>query len=145
MELLSITSILYLQDFFSEFFLTSVICFLSTEIVLNFSNKKGCMYNRTVEMKTSKDDPNRFEITLYICTQPRHQEEVQWLVLRSAVFTSGTHFYRKLTGPQDQSGQEGLKKNLCPSTTRVRTRAVQPVSKHPATWATYRHYNSPLS
>ena len=35
--------------------------------------------------------------------------------------------YRRLSGPQDQS--EGVKKNLHPSDTRDRTRAVQPEAK----------------
>ena len=38
-------------------------------------------------------------------------------------------FYRKLSGPQDQSGHEGMKKNLNPSDTRDGTRAVQSVAK----------------
>ena len=48
--------------------------------------------------------------------QPQHQDEAGWLVLRSAAFTpeeiSWFSFYRRLSGPQDQSGHEGLKKNL---------------------------------
>ena len=35
----------------------------------------------------------------------------------------------RLSGPQDQSGHEGAKKNLHPSDTRDRTRAVQPVAQ----------------
>ena len=35
-------------------------------------------------------------------------------------------FYMRLSGPQDQSGHEAVKKNLHPSDTRHRTRAVQP-------------------
>ena len=38
-------------------------------------------------------------------------------------------FYRRLSGPQDQSGHEGAKKNLHPSDTRDRTRAVQTVAQ----------------
>ena len=38
-------------------------------------------------------------------------------------------FYRRLYGPQDQSGHEGLKKNLHSCVTRDRTRAVLPVVK----------------
>ena len=38
-------------------------------------------------------------------------------------------FYRRLSGPQDQSGHERANKNLHPSDTRDRTRAVQPVLK----------------
>ena len=49
-------------------------------------------------------------------TQPRHKDEVGWLVLRSAAFTPGEitrySFYRRLSGPQGQSGHEGMKKNL---------------------------------
>ena len=37
--------------------------------------------------------------------------------------------YRRLSGPQDQSGHEGSKKNLHPSDTRDRTRAVQPAAQ----------------
>ena len=62
-------------------------------------------------------------------SQPRHWDEVGWLVLRSAAFTPGEiprySFYRRLSGPQGQSGHEGVKKNLHPSDTRDRTRAVQ--------------------
>ena len=36
-----------------------------------------------------------------------------------------TYFYRRLSESQDQSGYEGVKKNLHPSNTRDRTRAVQ--------------------
>ena len=43
----------------------------------------------------------------------------------------GTHF-RRLSGPQDQSGHEGVKKNLHPSDTR----AIQPLVKRLAAWAT---------
>ena len=68
-------------------------------------------------------------------SQPRHYEEVGWLVLRSAAFTPGEihrySFYRRLSGPQDQSGHEGVKKNLHPSDTRDRTRAVQARSETP--------------
>ena len=41
------------------------------------------------------------------------QEELGWLVLRSADFTPREipqySFYRRLSGPQDQSGHEGVK------------------------------------
>ena len=37
-------------------------------------------------------------------------------------------FYRRLSGPQDQSEHEAVKKNLHPSDTRERTRAVQPIA-----------------
>ena len=46
-------------------------------------------------------------------------------------------FYRRLSRPLDQSGHEGVKKNLHPSDTRDRTLAVQHVVKRLATWATY--------
>ena len=39
--------------------------------------------------------------------------------------------FRRLNGPQDQSGHEGLKKNLEPSDTQNRTRAVQACSQAP--------------
>ena len=45
-------------------------------------------------------------------------------------------FYRRLSGPQGQSGHEGLKKNLHPSDTRDRTRAIQPVAQRLAASAT---------
>ena len=35
----------------------------------------------------------------------------------------------RLSGPHDQSGHEGVKKNLHPSDTRDRTMAVQPAAK----------------
>ena len=38
-------------------------------------------------------------------------------------------FYSRLSGPQGQSGHEGVKKNLHPSNTRDRTRAFQPAAK----------------
>ena len=38
-------------------------------------------------------------------------------------------FYRRLSGPQDQSGYKRVKKNLHPSDTWDRTRAVQPAAK----------------
>ena len=43
-------------------------------------------------------------------------------------FYLGTHFYG--SGPQDETGHEGVKKNLHSSDTRARTRAMQPVVKH---------------
>ena len=45
--------------------------------------------------------------------------------------------YRRLRRPQDQSEHEGVKKNLHPSDTRDRTRAVQPVPKRLVAWATW--------
>ena len=55
------------------------------------------------------------------------------LVLRSAAFISEKgprhSFYRRLSGPQDQSGHDGMKKNLHTSDTWDRSRAVQPVAK----------------
>ena len=74
-------------------------------------------------------------------TYSQHYEEVGWLVLRSAAFTPGEiprySFYRRLSGPQGQSGHEGVKKNLRPSDTRDRTRADQPVAKRLAACATW--------
>ena len=40
-------------------------------------------------------------------------------------------FYGRLSGPQGQSGHEGVKKILHPSDTRYRTRVVRPVAKRP--------------
>ena len=62
-------------------------------------------------------------------SQPRHYEEVGCLFLRS--------FDRRLSGPQDQSGCEGVKEYLHPSDTWDRTRAVQPVVKRLVAWATW--------
>ena len=66
-------------------------------------------------------------------TRPWHYEEVGWLFLRSAAFTPGVSpwysLYRRMSGPQNQSGQEGVKKNLHLSDTRDRTRTVQPIVK----------------
>ena len=42
-------------------------------------------------------------------------------------------YYSRLSGPQEQSGYEGVKKNLDPSGTRD----VVPVAKHLAAWATW--------
>ena len=42
-------------------------------------------------------------------------------------------FYRRLSGPQDQSGHEGMNKNIHFSDTRV----VQPVAECLAAWATW--------
>ena len=54
------------------------------------------------------------------------------LVLSSAAFTPGKSprcsFYRRLSGPQDQSGYERAKKNIHPSDTRDVTRGVQPAA-----------------
>ena len=41
----------------------------------------------------------------------------------------GTNFMGGSVDPQGQSGHEGVKKNLHPTNTRERTRAVQPVAK----------------
>ena len=69
-------------------------------------------------------------------------------MLRSAAFTPGEiprySFYRRLSGPQGQSGHEGVKKNLHPSETRDRTRAVQPAAKRLAAWATWPTISSVL-
>ena len=68
-------------------------------------------------------------------SQPRHQDEVGWLVLRLAAFALGEiprySFYRRLSGPQGQSEHEGVKRNLHHSGTRDRTRAVQARSQEP--------------
>ena len=42
----------------------------------------------------------------------------------------GYSFYRRLSGPQDQSGHKGAKKNLHSSDTWDRTRAIQPIAQH---------------
>ena len=101
------------------------------------------------------------------CMGP-HTGIYRWLVLRSAIFTpreshqysfcrrltgiqdqsghegvkknphlSDTQdwtFYRRLSGPQDQSGHEGVKENPHPSNTQDRIQAVQPIVKHHAIW-----------
>ena len=60
-------------------------------------------------------------------------EEVGWLVVCLTTFTPGESmqysFYRRLSGPQDQSGHEGVKNNLHPSDTWDRIRAIWPVVK----------------
>ena len=59
-------------------------------------------------------------------------EELWWVAILSAVFTPGKHrysYYRNLSGCQDQSKHEGVKKNLHSSDTRDQIRAVQPVAK----------------
>ena len=38
-------------------------------------------------------------------------------------------FYRRLSGPQNQSGHKGVKRNLLPSNTRDKTWAIQPVAQ----------------
>ena len=40
-----------------------------------------------------------------------------------------TSYYRRLSGPQDQSGYEGVKNNLRSSVTQDRTRIVQSIGK----------------
>ena len=58
------------------------------------------------------------------------QGEVGWLVLCSVTFTPRESprysFYRRLSGPQDQSGRDGVKKNINPSDTQDRTWAIEP-------------------
>ena len=80
---------------------------------------------------TGNEDPWGMWMQGSTYSQPRHEDEVGWLVLRSAVLTAGEiprySFYRRSSGPQGGSGQEGVKKNLHPSDTRDRTRALQPV------------------
>ena len=57
-------------------------------------------------------------------SQPWHQDEVGWLVLRSAAFTPGESprysFYRRLSGPQDQSGYKSMKKISTPLTPGIK-------------------------
>ena len=43
-------------------------------------------------------------------------------------------FYRRLSGPQDQTGHKGVNENLHLSDTRDRTRAVQSVAERLASW-----------
>ena len=51
-------------------------------------------------------------------SQSWHQDEVGWLVLRSAAFTPGEiprySVYRRLSGPQEQSVYKGVKKISTP-------------------------------
>ena len=70
-------------------------------------------------------------------SQPWHLEEVGWLVLCFPVFTPGMlwyTFYTRWSGPQGQSRNEGVKKNLHHSATWDRTWAIQHVSQ--VAWAT---------
>ena len=73
--------------------------------------------------------------------QPRHYEEAGWLIpTLGRLYPRGRpryEFYWRLSGPQDQSGHEGAKKNLHPCNTRDRTRLIKPVAKHLAAWATW--------
>ena len=82
---------------------------------------------------TGHEGPREMWMQRSTYSQPRHQEEVGQLVLRSAAFTPEESprysFYRRLSGPQDQSGHERAKKNLHPSDTW----AVQPVAQRLAT------------
>ena len=59
--------------------------------------------------------------------------KVSPLLAMKAAFSPGEilpySFYRRLSGSQGQSGHEGMRKNLHPSDTRDRTRAVQPAAK----------------
>ena len=58
--------------------------------------------------------------------------------------TLGTHFYRRLSRSQNQSGHEGVEKIFQPSDTRDRTRAIQPVAKRLAAraiWPIYYYFN----
>ena len=68
-------------------------------------------------------------------TQPRHQKEVGWLVLRAAVFTLWKphrhSFYRRLGEFQDLFGHEEVKKNLHPTEPGDRTLTVQPENSCP--------------
>ena len=63
--------------------------------------------------------------------QPQHEEEVGRLALCLAIFTPEKpqySFYRRSSGPQDQSGHEGVKKTLPLSATWVKLRpsSLQP-------------------
>ena len=69
------------------------------------------------------------------------KDEIGWLVLRLATFTPREipqySFYRRLSGPQDQSRHEGIRKKFHPSGTWNCTWAVQPIAKRLAAWATW--------
>ena len=73
-------------------------------------------------------------------TQPRHYEEVEWLVLSSAAFNPPgklPSFYRRLSEPSEQVWiYEIVENKLRQSFTRDRTRAVQPIDKRFVAWAT---------
>ena len=66
--------------------------------------------------------------------------KVGWLVLHSAAFTPRESpwysFYRRLSGPQDQSGDEGVKKSLHLFDIRDRIHAVLPIIRL-VVWATW--------
>ena len=74
------------------------------------------------------------------CKDPHMTSHGTRLVLCSAAFTPRESpwysFYRRLSGPQDQSGHEGVKKNLHPSNTRDPTWVIQPIAQHLATTIT---------
>ena len=81
---------------------------------------------------TGHQDPRGCE-----CKGPHIRHHGTRLTLRSIVFTPGKLRYRRLRVHQDRSDHEEEKTNLHPSDTRDRTRAVQPVAKRLAAWATW--------
>ena len=100
--------------------------------------KRSSSYNRVPKIKVKgisiRGLEGKWEMwmqgTTY--TQPQHQEEVGWLVLCSAAFTPRESpqysFYRRLSGPQDQSGHEEVKKTSPPPIPRIEPRPSSPQS-----------------
>ena len=73
--------------------------------------------------------------------QPRHQEEVGWLVLHSGAFPQrkapGTHFIGGWVDIRTSLDTKERRKISTPSDSRGRTWAVQPVAQQLAAWATW--------
>ena len=117
----------------------------SGSVQLTFFATRPLRNNYTVDDKaihiTGHEGPRRTWMQRSTYTQPRHQEEI-WVASPTLgrLYPKESprySFYRRLSEPNDQSGHEGVKKNLHTSDTRDQTRAVQPVAKRLATCATW--------
>ena len=62
---------------------------------------------------------------------PGTRMRLGWLVIFSAAFAPVLPFCRRMNAPHDQSGHEGMKKNLYLSDTRDRTLAIQARTQAP--------------
>ena len=75
------------------------------------------IYNRKGIPITGHSGPGHVDARVHIY-RATVLEEVGWIVIRSAASTPGGSpwysFYRRVSGPQDQSGYEGMKENLPP-------------------------------
>ena len=125
-----VTGLLFSHSHNMQFYLLFQIYFFNEKAMYS-------IYSILYQVKgipiTGHEGPSRMWMQGSTYSQSRHQEEVGWLVLCSATFTPREIprylFYRRLSGPQGQSGHEGVKKNLQPSNTRDRTQAIQPIAK----------------